>query len=1130
MKINIPNFEFTWLLAVVLPLFAQGQVLPTPVLLSPANGATGQPTTVTIKWAAVVGADQYKVSVSTPNQSNNIFWDSTYIGTTLTLNNLVAGQSYLWRIKAKHAANPYQSSGWAATWTFTVGTVTPPPPPPSGLTAPGLLFPSNNSTLQVLGANLTWNAVSNATFYKVNIATDAGMTNLVFTDNNVAGTTRFAQNLNYNTTYFWTVQAANATSTGPVSGARQFTTMPDNPAAVTSHPRILFTQADIPRLQNWASTPGNVAFIALQNALNSAVNYYNANFFPGGQPNPNWPDNGGTTWTAAVTESYAEFFAFWSLIDPVAANRPLHAQRARNLLMYVIDRALLGPAAGVPFRDPGFMTYDRSRIYGEGCPLTVDMIYNAVDGNGNPILTAADKQKIRTVFMRWCSEQLPAYNHPTPIGLGNDKAIQITNRGILNNYFSGHARNLTFMSLAMDAADDAPVNANVHFSALGNSLRSYLFNATGAWLYQQYAQYELPAIVAADYGVPAAGLGMGSGGLSVESSLYGQSIGWVAQECLALKNAGWASEAVIGKQAKLVTSAYWTRMMDGLLNQITPQSKTFSGYSWMGPVFQQANYGDLLRTWITPEAIDVAGSMGLLDIALGGQQTHLDKCRWYSRNVLQGGSGLLAQRISNIWPNSYATQGILYFMLLDPAGSNPPDPRPNLPTSFFDNSFKKLHARSDWSANQSWFNWQCHWTSINHQSGDGNQFEFFRKGEWLIKERSGYTNDGVGTTGEFHNTLALQNDVPPNMQWYETPISARGAQWKEGLCAGDPSVVTSTGANFAYATGDATNLYNRYSGASDISFAVRSIVWLNPDHIVVYDRAKSKTANRYKRFFLQFASMPSISGKNATVTTAGGQKVFLSNLMPSASVLTAFPTENINSTAELETANSELKIEDPANPSDVRFLNVIQGADGNGVKDAATLVQSTAGTAFDGAVVKNMAVMFPSAWNGGFSTTTYSIPNTVTAQLVTGLTANAGYDVTVIPNGSNADVTIAPGSQLTADAGGVLKIGNINLKGGSVDDRSTSLKGKSPAAELFQNTPNPFCGETTIGYVLPETAPVSLKIVDIFGKTVATLADGVVEGGFHEVVFHASNLPSGLYFCEMKTGQARLTRRLIVQP
>ena len=51
------------------------------------------------------------------------------------------------------------------------------------------------------------------------------------------------------------------------------------------------------------------------------------------------------------------------------------------------------------------------------------------------------------------------------------------------------------------------------------------------------------------------------------------------------------------------------------------------------------------------------------------------------------------------------------------------------------------------------FDYRASWISINHQDGNGGQFELFRNGEWLTKEMSNYDNNGVGMTTYYHNTL-----------------------------------------------------------------------------------------------------------------------------------------------------------------------------------------------------------------------------------------------------------------------------------------------------------------------------------------------------------------------------------------
>ena len=68
-----------------------------------------------------------------------------------------------------------------------------------------------------------------------------------------------------------------------------------------------------------------------------------------------------------------------------------------------------------------FAVYNRANGSGEQWPLLVDWIYNATDANGQPILTAADKQIIRSVFLIWANDCLNAYttggDHPAPIGV-----------------------------------------------------------------------------------------------------------------------------------------------------------------------------------------------------------------------------------------------------------------------------------------------------------------------------------------------------------------------------------------------------------------------------------------------------------------------------------------------------------------------------------------------------------------------------------------------------------------------------------------------------------------------------------------------------------------------------------------
>ena len=64
---------------------------------------------------------------------------------------------------------------------------------------------------------------------------------------------------------------------------------------------------------------------------------------------------------------------------------------------------------------------------------------------------------------------------------------------------------------------------------------------------------------------------------------------------------------------------------------------------------------------------------------------------------------------------------------------------------------------------------------------------------------------------------------------------------------------------------------------------------------------------------------------------------------------------------------------------------------------------------------------------------------------------------------------------------------------------------------LEANYPNPFKPSTALRYALPRKVAVRLVVYDALGRRVRMLIDGVQGPGWHEVVFEADNLPSGVY-------------------
>ena len=69
--------------------------------------------------------------------------------------------------------------------------------------------------------------------------------------------------------------------------------------------------------------------------------------------------------------------------------------------------------------------------------------------------------------------------------------------------------------------------------------------------------------------------------------------------------------------------------------------------------------------------------------------------------------------------------------------------------------------------------------------------------------------------------------------------------------------------------------------------------------------------------------------------------------------------------------------------------------------------------------------------------------------------------------------------------------------------------------DLSQNYPNPFNPTTKINYDLPVDAKVSIRVVDMTGREVASLVNGNQTAGSYTVNFNAVALSSGIYFYQI---------------
>jgi lysophospholipase L1-like esterase len=186
----------------------------------------------------------------------------------------------------------------------------------------------------------------------------------------------------------------------------------------------------------------------------------------------------------------------------------------------------------------------------------------------------------------------------------------------------------------------------------------------------------------------------------------------------------------------------------------------------------------------------------------------------------------------------------------------------------------------------------------------------------------------------------------------------------------------------------------------------------------------------------------------------------------------------------------------------------------------------------------------------------------ITAKKTGGTASNPKYDIKLLwPNGSHGAMMLYRNSSqygLTAATGfrtgtnftlsnEYIKPVNYNVyytvtfNNGVETTSDTTVVGTLPTGiEEFESSgipsgiqllpcyPNPFNPSTTISFSIPEKSYVSLKIIDVTGRDVATLVSGQLSAGFHTRQWDAANMPSGIYFYRLQIGSSIQTRKLVL--
>jgi len=312
-----------------------------------------------------------------------------------------------------------------------------------------------------------------------------------------------------------------------------------------------------------------------------------------------------------------------------------------------------------------------------------------------------------------------------------------------------------------------------------------------------------------------------------------------------------------------------------------------------------ANY--VIWNWISTDSLPLEFGYGDTPhttnrLPIGHLYTHMANIR-HLYGKKEPKTAALARHVQEILPDrykNYSRSWFIYpFLLMNLDESPEPFAPQNLPHGRHFEQMGQILMRSGVGEDDTYCMFSCGGILRQHRHYDALNFVIYHKGFLAMDTGTRYKqfDNGQHLANYYAQTVAHncvlihQPGEPPARYWGGTVEGNHGGQHKQ---LGSEVKAFETNDEYVYMAGDATECY-KHGVKPDLpekcDLATRQLVFLMPDHFVIFDRVQTTDPSYKKEWLIHTAYKPTIKGKTIQADHGEG-RIFCRTLLPDDAVLT----------------------------------------------------------------------------------------------------------------------------------------------------------------------------------------------------------------------------------------------------